>query len=224
MRLFLATTILTTILGLGLIFTAHAAEPDQAVVPLAAAIGEATARLNLPPRTTELISEKALRTRQAITQGDFTLAHHIIVADVLQSSQIQNWRYYPFADFVTMIADVGDPAFATRLDEWVGQNSGDPIPVLICAEYYCDLGWFKRGTNFVKYTQPGHMAAFADDIAKALTDVDTAITLDDGNPYAFYLKLRILRGRGATQNLKSAFEQAIAGQVSGLLSALRSSF
>jgi tetratricopeptide (TPR) repeat protein len=203
-RLFLASIVI----GLASIAEAYSAEPGPAAAQLASTIAEETAKLNLPPRTTELTSEQAIRVRQAISQGDFTVARHI-TADVLANSQLQNWRYYPFADFVKNISDVGNPAFETRLNEWVGQNSGDAIPVLIRAQYYRDLGWFKRGENSSQITQPSHMVVFAQYMNKALTDVDTAISLDDGNPYGYYLKLRILHGFGSTQKLKIAFEQAI---------------
>lgn len=45
---------------------------------------------------------------------------------------------------------------------------------------------------------------------KALDDIDRSIDLDDGNPYSQYLKVLILRGQGATDELSRAFEAAIA--------------
>jgi tetratricopeptide (TPR) repeat protein len=43
----------------------------------------------------------------------------------------------------------------------------------------------------------------------ALADVEAAIRLDDGNPYGFLLKLRILRGSGISDRVTSAFDAAI---------------
>lgn len=134
----------------------------------------------------------------------------MISADVLAQSRVQNWRFYPFAPFIHAIADVSDPQFAAHLDDWVAQNAGDALPLLIRAQYYHDLGWFRRGNDFAAKTQAANVAAFANNMKKALADSEAAIRLNDGNPYAFYLKLGILRGLGVSQDMTDAFAAAIA--------------
>jgi len=54
------------------------------------------------------------------------------------------------------------------------------------------------------------MSSFETYIEKAAIDIDTAINLDDGNPYGFYLKLRILQGFGISEKLQRAFAESIA--------------
>jgi tetratricopeptide (TPR) repeat protein len=210
-RLFLvasATISVVSLVAVASCFAGGKPDQDSASARVAIAINDETAKLNIKPRTIELTSEKAMRVRNAIKREDYSVAKQI-TADIVASSRLQNWRYYPFSDFISGIADVNDPTFEAHLDAWVMQSNNDAIPLLIRAQYYHDMGWFKRGPNFVRDTQVGHMASFEDYMKKAVSDIDTAIRLNDENPYGFYLKLRILRGFGLQQNLKSVFEDAI---------------
>jgi tetratricopeptide (TPR) repeat protein len=173
------------------------------------AIKEEAAKLNIKPRTIELTSEKAVRVSNAIKQGDYTTAEKI-TTDVLTASHLEPWRFHPFGEFIGRITDVTDGEFEAHLNSWVVQNKNDATPLLIRAQYYFDLGWFKRGTRFDHDTQAADLIAFGDDMNKALADVDAAIRLNDSNPYSFYLKLRILLGLGMPIEMKDSFEQAIA--------------
>lgn len=172
---------------------------------LAASINEETARLVAKPRGTELISDKSRKVRDAIAHGDFTTARQI-ATDVLSISVLQNWRYYPFADFIGDVVDVVDPAFGTQLDKWVAQSASDPIPLLIRAKYYYAIGWFKRGDRFAARTQAADLASFADDMRKAQADLEVATGLNDPNPYGFYLKLLILKSIGGPDQMTDAFK------------------
>ena len=88
------------------------------------------------PRNIELTSEKAARARNAIKHGDLAAAAKI-VADVFgRQPALQNWRFYPFDDFMRHITDVNDPAFAAQVDAWVAQSKDDAIPLLVRAAYY----------------------------------------------------------------------------------------
>ena len=187
----------------------HRGAPRSAADPgLATAIHDKAVALNPQPRTVELTYEKALRVREAIKQGDYSTAEKIS-ADILAGSRLQRWRFFPFSDFISSIADLNDPAFETHLNEWVARDAQDPLPVLIRAQYHYDIGWFKRGHGFVQGIQASNLATFGSHMKEALADVDTAIHLNDNNPYGHYLKLIILRGSGMTPGMQSAFEAAI---------------
>jgi tetratricopeptide (TPR) repeat protein len=160
------------------------------------------------PRTVELTSEKAISVRNAIKQEDYSTAENI-VASVLASSHVENWRFYPFGDFINDVVDPNDPAFEAKLNGWVTRNKDDAIPLLIRARYYHDIGWLKRGHNFSNRTPPGDMEGFRYWMDRALADVEAAIRLDDGNPYSFFLRLRILHGSGMSEQATIAFEAAI---------------
>ena len=134
----------------------------------------------------------AMRVRNAIRRGDYPLARGI-VAEVLARSHIENWGFHPFAEFIADIRYTNDPGLASRLEEWVAQDGNDAIALLMRAKYYYDIGWLMRGHGFVSQTQANRMAGFAGDMAKAFEDVSAAIRLDEGNPYAYYLELRILK-------------------------------
>jgi hypothetical protein len=102
---------------------------------LNAAIDQEVARLKLPPRPVELTSEKAVRARHAIEQGDYATAHKIF-DEVLSASKIANWRFYPFDDFIERVSDVTNPSFKARLDTWVAAAGTDALPTLVRAQYY----------------------------------------------------------------------------------------
>jgi tetratricopeptide (TPR) repeat protein len=211
-RLFLAASITigaASLVAMGLLFfIAHGANQKSESAGAAAAINDATAKLNVKPRTIELTSEIAVRVRDAIKHEDYTTAEKITAA-VLAKSHLQNWRFYPFSYFINDIADVNDPVFEAHLNAWVAQNNGDAIPLLIRAKYYHDLGWFIRGTKFDHQTQPGHLDSFVNYMEKALADADASIHSNDKNPYAFYLKIKILSSLGVSERMTDAFEEAI---------------
>jgi tetratricopeptide (TPR) repeat protein len=205
---YLLIAIASALAAAALIFAGGALRHSAATAATAAAASEPAAQLNVT-RSIELTSEKATRARNAIKHGDYADAAKI-VAGVLAGSHLQNWRFYPFADFMNHITDVSDPAFAANLDAWVAQSNNDAIPLLVRAKYLHDAGWFKRGERFGAQTRPAAMVSFRDYMSRALADIDAAIGLNDGNPYGFYLKLRILHGSGASDAMAEAFEQAVA--------------
>ncbi|MGB7255646.1 MAG: hypothetical protein WBC94_18815 [Xanthobacteraceae bacterium] len=191
------------------IYIGRALEQKSSSSEVATAINVETAKLNIKPRTIELTSEKATRARNAIKRGDYATASKI-TAEVLANSRLQIWRFYPFSDFIQGVADVSDPVFESRLNEWAAQNKSDAVPLLVRAQYYYAMGWFDRGDHFAKDTKTDHLAAFKDYMTKALADVDAAISLNDRIPFDYYLKLRILHGSGSSENFERAFQEAIA--------------
>jgi tetratricopeptide (TPR) repeat protein len=176
---------------------------------LATTINDQTARLVTKLRGAELTSEKSRKVRDAIKHGDYRTAHQL-TTEVLAGSVLQNWRYYPFADFIGGIADVNDPAFATQLNSWVAQAADDPIPLMIRAQYYYAVGWFKRGHRFTAETQTADLVSFADHMKKARADIEAATRLNDANPYVYHLQLLILRSVGASDQMRDAFREAVA--------------
>jgi hypothetical protein len=209
-RLFLAVTATVgaaVLVAIGLILVGHGIGQNPAYAH--GAIDAAFAKLDIKPRTIELTQEKAARVRNAIKHGDYATARKI-TADVLAKSRLQNWRFYPFTDFIDSIPNVNDAALEARLDAWVAQDKTDAIPFLIRAQFYYDMGWAKRGHRVIRDVQASDLASFGDYMEKGLADVEAAIRLNGGNPYGYYLRLRLLRGFGPTLKLKSAFDAAIA--------------
>lgn len=165
--------------------------------------------LIVTPRTIELTSEKAARVRDAIKHEDYSTADRI-VASVRADSRLQNWRFYPFPDFIDKVIDLNDRAFEAKLDSWVTRNKDDAIPLLVRARYYHDIGWLKRGHKFTGETSAANMEEFREWMNRALTDVEGAIHLDEGNPYSFLLRLKILRGSGVSDEAVSAFKAGVS--------------
>jgi tetratricopeptide (TPR) repeat protein len=167
------------------------------------------AALNLKPRTMELTSEKALRARNAIKQDDFATADKII-ATALQQSRVETWRFFPLGDLIDAIPDVNDKDFEAHLAAWVARNENDSMPLLVRATFLQSKAWLERGSNFVSETPAARMAAFGTLIERSRADVEASIRLDGGNPYSFQLWLKILRGKGFTDEMIRAFEAGIA--------------
>lgn len=166
-----------SIIGIGLISSAHGAEQDADAARLRTTINEKAAMLNLKPPSADLLSVKAMRVRNLIKQGEYASAGQA-VTEVLASSHLENWRYYPFSEFMGIVSDVSDPAYETKLNEWVEQDKTNPIPWIVRAQFSYDMGWFKRGHNFATETPSGRMAAFSNYMAKGLADAEAAARLD----------------------------------------------
>ena len=195
-------------IGIGIVSSACGAEQDADAARLRTTINEKTAILNLKPRSADLPSVKAMRVRNLIKQGEYASAGQD-VSEVLTSSHLENWRYYPFSDFMGILSDVSDPAYEMKLNGWVEQDKTNPIPWIVRAQFSYDMGWFRRGHNFATETPAGRMAAFSNYMAKGLADAEAAARLDE-NPYIYYLKLRFLRGFGISQELRSVFAESIS--------------
>lgn len=200
---------LTAVLGLALLggaaaFVSYHSGSD----PIAAEIEAKVDALGVTPDHVELVSQKALRVRAAIVAGDFTTADRI-AGDILAHSRIESWRFYPFDDFIADIFATTPRDFYGRVNQWVGYDPG-PVSLLFRAQAAYDIGWQVRGHNFSTKTAHIRMAWFLADLDRARADIDDALRLDERNPYAHYLKLRILQGRGMSSDFAIAFRAAIA--------------
>lgn len=187
----------------------EAAQPQPDAARLRAEIADKLAKLGLPAHPAATPTVKAAKARKAIERGDFAVARQIVAA-VLAGSRIQAWRFYPFEPFILAVPDVHSATFAKKMDDWVTQAAGDPIPLLVRARYYVNTAWNRRGPYFVSATPSDNLDAFADDMARALKDVDAAIKLDHANPYAYLLKLGILSDMGRSEEMKAWFTASAA--------------
>ncbi|HVY19413.1 MAG TPA: hypothetical protein VHA70_04940 [Bauldia sp.] len=186
----------------------HRANPPSAGTVASRTIAATVASLKIPARTVELPTEKARRLREAIKVGDYAAADKIY-ADVLAGSRIESWRFYPFTDFIGGIADLDDPVFETDLGNWIHSRPSDAAPLVTRARYYLDLAWARRGHAFSNETPAAKLETFTTYIGKALADSEAALRLDTSNPYAFSLRLSIMRSIGASRELMDAFGEAV---------------
>lgn len=199
---------LALFMALAAVAASRALADDTSDADVAKTISRELANLNVPPRTIELSSEKAARVRNAIKNGDYATARQI-TATIQAESHVQYWRYYPFDTFISRVSDLRDPRYGQRLDDWVMQDKDDPIPLLIRAQYYHDIGWTTRGEKFSRETPEARMTSFATYMAKGIADVDNSMRLDTSNPYTTFLKLLLLRGLGMGPQIESAFEEGM---------------
>jgi tetratricopeptide (TPR) repeat protein len=167
------------------------------------------AALNVIPGTMAPVAEQALKTRQAIVDGDFTTAKRL-AAEVLAGSQLQAWRFDPYEDFIADIFVEIPPNLGARLDEWVKSADGsDATPLLLRAQYRYNRGWAERGHSYGDDVLPGRIYAFVDAMRDSEADANAALKLSPGNPYLYYLQLRILAAHGASPDFVAAFEESI---------------
>jgi tetratricopeptide (TPR) repeat protein len=160
-------------------------------------------------RKDKLPSELARIAREAVIDGHYEAAGQIGDA-VLAKSRITAWRYYPFSNFIGTVSNNNDARFEAGLNQWVSADQKAALPVLIRAQYYYETAWSRRGDRFSNETLPAEFAAFHDYLQRARSDVEKAIELDGANPYAYYLKLVILRCLGDFAGEQRFLEQAIA--------------
>lgn len=204
----LAMLLVATLLALASYFIFSG--PPTGVPSARAEINAKFAALSVQPHAVELTTEKALRFRAAVEQGDFHSATSI-ATEVLGQSHIENWRFHPFGQFMNGLSDLTDPSYQANLDKWVAQASKNAFARLVRAQFQYDLAWAQRGHGFSAKVDPHHMAAFGHAMVQALEDVNQSLTLDPANPYGLALRLRVMRGLGAPQEqMKETFEAAIA--------------
>lgn len=203
---------LALIFGVGLVLLCGGAAAFFLYHPhaeqLTAQIDARLSALDVKPSAAEIISQKALRVRAAIAAGDFATADRM-TTDILAHSRVQNWRFYPFEDFIAAVFAATPPTFSDRLNEWVAKDPAAALPLLFRAEYDVNAGWLVRGHGSSSETAPWRGVEFLVDMKKALIDIDDSIRLDDHNPYSFYLKLRILQSAGVSPTFGIAFHDAI---------------
>jgi tetratricopeptide (TPR) repeat protein len=174
-----------------------------------AQVAAAYAKLDIPARAVELVSEKAARLRAAIKREDFAAASDIAAA-VQAQSQVQGWDYQPFHELTENYLDVLDPAFGSHLDNWVAARPGQALPLLLRAQYHYRHGWQIRGSDYANKVPAADMRGFANEMQLSLEDAEAAIKLDGGDPFAHLMRLRVLHGGGPSQRLFDAFTQATA--------------
>jgi tetratricopeptide (TPR) repeat protein len=199
-----------TVLGAALCFHGRAfSEEDQSVAALRARVKEELGKVVPKPRTVELPGEKAIKVRGLIARGNYKEAKSAIAA-ALAESRLQAFSFFPFNIFIAGVPDLNAPQFEAKLSEWVREDKESAIPRLVRAQYYHDIGWKTRGSRFMSEIQAKNGLSFANYMAKAGDDIEVAVRLDSKNPYAQFLRLRILLGGGNSPEMKKAFREAIA--------------
>jgi hypothetical protein len=131
------------------------------------------AKLDIPQRKVELISEKAARLRAAIKKEDFAAASEL-AGTVQAQSQVQGWDYQPFRDLAEDFLDLHDRDFARHLNNWVAAQPQKPLPLLLRAQYHYRYGWLVRGSDYANKVPADDMRSFGSEMQQALADVEGA--------------------------------------------------
>jgi tetratricopeptide (TPR) repeat protein len=176
---------------------------------VAAAVAEEVAKIKVvhPPGETTL--HIAMRARNAIMENDYATARKISL-DVMRSSKVTDWTFYPFSAFIKQFSDAGASIFEKQLNKWVESDKNDAISFLVRAQYRYDVGWLRRGSKFIREIRSDHVGEFELYMESGLSDINESIRLDDNNPYAYLLRLRIMQGTGNGESVTTAFNESIS--------------
>jgi len=195
----------------GLLWTGHVqaqadSSPDAA---LAAMVAQELTKLGVTPKTTVLPSDRALDVTIAIRHGDYATARGV-TDEVLAASKLQNWRFYPFNEFMAVIGRGGDDSvLLDHLNIWVEREPKSAIAHLIRARYYRQAGWAARGEGMSNLVPRRKMDEFVSDMALAKADIQTAIKLSPRNPWGYYELLDVISGNGNSADMDAAFKASI---------------
>ena len=180
----------------------------QADPLLAQMIEKETAALGLKPPAVTLTSEKSKAARQAVLRGDYAEAERI-AREVLAHSQLQAWRFYPFARFVTSFTVGTEPHLLEHLNEWVALEPAAAIPALLRAQYHWNAAWVARGGNVAAKVKPEHMRMYESELQSAAADARRSIRNDSRNPYAWDILVHVEGGSANSSAAEAVFQESI---------------
>lgn len=173
-----------------------------------AVVEELPPNVLVKPDTVVFPYEHGHAASAAIAKGDYATAGRI-GAEMLSSSTMQPWRFYPYSSFINSVVPGGDDAFLKHLDQWIEKDRNSAFAHLLRAIYYRDLAWSIRGENYASETSEENLALFAAHNRTAIADALNAIRLDPKNPYCEHMLHQILSARGNTELMEQAFLKAI---------------
>jgi tetratricopeptide (TPR) repeat protein len=202
-RILVLTVSLTVVLARPVPVIAQAeTSPDPA---MAGMVAQELAQLGVKPKTAVLPSDRAFEATTAIRQGDYATGRRI-AEDVLASSKLQNWRFYPFNEFMGAIGRGGnDPLLLSHLNLWLAHEPQSAIAHLLRGRYYRQAGWGARSENTASSVPKPRMDEFESDMALARADIQAAIKLNPRNPWSYYEMMDTLAGQGNTPEIQAAF-------------------
>jgi tetratricopeptide (TPR) repeat protein len=176
--------------------------PEQA---LAALVAQRTAELAIKPKTTVTPSDMAFEAAVAIKNGNYAKARQIS-DDVLARSRLQSWRFYPFDEFMGSVVRGDDPVLLEHLNTWLDQEPKSAVGYLIRAEYYDEVGWAARGSDFAANVPAPLMTQFAEDMKRSRADLEKSIDLNPKIPYSYYKLLRVASSDGDSADVEREFQ------------------
>jgi len=199
--------LLWTLLGAPASLSAPTSGPG-AELALAPLISQRTAELGVTPKTTVTPSDLALEATVAIKNGNYAKAAQI-AGEVLARSRMQNWRFYPFNEFMGATARGDDAALLEHLNRWLEQDPTSAIAYLFRAEYYQAAGWAARGSDVAANVPHPLMLLFTADMARSRADLETSISLNPKIPLSYYLLLDVASHNGDSSDAEHAFQLGI---------------
>ncbi len=92
--------------------------------------------------------------------------------------------------------DISDAAYLAHFKSWVAATPNQYQPYAARAQYYYRLGWAARGTKWASETEAARITEMNEYFAKALRDIDKALSLNRKSLVPHALKLRIANTQG----------------------------
>jgi tetratricopeptide (TPR) repeat protein len=104
----------------------------------------------------------------------------------------------------------GDPQLEAPLNEWVKAHPKSHVAYLARGTHYTRVGWSLRGTNFASGTSDKQFAGMAENFQRAMADLQQAYALNPQSVHALCGMMDILNGAGARDQVRPAYERALA--------------
>jgi hypothetical protein len=188
--------------------TSLSAEQPGDEEAIAGLIAQRTAELAIKPKSAVTPSDLALEATVAIKNGDYTKAERM-AEDVLARSRLENWRFYPFNEFVGSLVRGDDPVLLEQLNTWIEREPASAMAYLFRSMYYQEAGWAARGSDFAFMVPARSMARFREDIRLSRADVDKSISLNPKIPLSYYEQLRVAVSEGDSPDGERSFQFGI---------------
>ena len=102
----------------------------------------------------------------------------------------------------------GEPALGARLDAWVAATPDSFAPYLARGDYWAAVGWAGRGGKWSKDTPQADMDAMREAFARAIADLDHALSIRPTLVHARLLRIGILGSRGDLAAMRREVDSA----------------
>jgi tetratricopeptide (TPR) repeat protein len=175
--------------------TSLSSEKPGAEEILSGLIAQRTAELAIKPKTAITSPDLALEAATAIKNGDYAKGGRM-AEDVRAQSHLENWRFYPFNEFIGSIVRGDDPVLLEHLNRWIEREPESSMAYLFRSMYYQEAGWVARGSDLARMVPARSIARFREDIRLSRTDVQKSISLNPKNPSSYYELLRVAVSEG----------------------------
>jgi len=105
--------------------------------------------------------------------------------------------------------DLYDKKYDAKFDAWINTTPNNYQPYLARASFYYSLGWKYRGGRYSSETKPAQFRAMKAHFAKARTDIEKVISLNDRSMVAYSILIGMAQATGDKHDAKNVIQKAL---------------